>query len=349
MAMVRVRTLGLVLIGGRARGRLRQCAQRAAALPRHPIRRPAAMPAAAYQLSPQELGYSCKKLTGVMQIRILQVRHYDPAKTASVTARGMQSVATPIFGGTTVGIDPAGQHRQDLAMLEAYNHQLAAKKCKTFDLAAELQKPAPDVRNRARQRQAAADDRSGDARFPVRAPRQSGVKLEAFTWNLESMAHTGSDTAERPSRIPWPPLLLVGVLAGAVVLGRMWPLPWPGLDDWPARAVGLGLGAAGVVLLVVSILTLRRHGTTVLPDVGATQLVTSGPYRPLAQPDLPRRLPDPLRRRRAHQERLVRDRLSRVRDPRHPPRHHARGAPSGTALRRGLPRLQGEDAPVALV
>ncbi len=98
------------------------------------------------------------------------------------------------------------------------------------------------------------------------------------------MAHTQSDTTERPSRIPWPPLLLIGVIAGAVVLGRFRPLPWPGLDDWPARAVGLGLGAAGVVLLVASILTLRRHGTTVMPDVGASALVTSGPYRRFRNP-----------------------------------------------------------------
>jgi protein-S-isoprenylcysteine O-methyltransferase Ste14 len=98
------------------------------------------------------------------------------------------------------------------------------------------------------------------------------------------MANTQSDITERPSRIPWPPLLLVGVLAAAVVLGRVSPLPWPGLDDWPARAVGLGLGATGVVLLIFAILTLRRHGTTVLPDVGATALVTSGPYRRFRNP-----------------------------------------------------------------
>jgi protein-S-isoprenylcysteine O-methyltransferase Ste14 len=98
------------------------------------------------------------------------------------------------------------------------------------------------------------------------------------------MAYTGSDTTERPSRIPWPPLLLIGVLVGAVALGRISPLPWPGLDDWPARAVGLGLGAAGVVLLIAAILALRRSGTTVLPDVGATVLVTSGPYRRFRNP-----------------------------------------------------------------
>jgi hypothetical protein len=50
----------------------------------------------------------------------------------------MQAVATPIFGGTKEGLDPDGQHRKDLAMLEAYNQQLASKNCKTFNLEAEL-------------------------------------------------------------------------------------------------------------------------------------------------------------------------------------------------------------------
>lgn len=98
------------------------------------------------------------------------------------------------------------------------------------------------------------------------------------------MPPTNSDIAERPSSIPWPPLLLIGVLAGAVVLGRLAPLHWPGLDDWPARAVGLGLGAAGVALLIASILTLRRHGTTVMPVAGASALVTSGPFRRFRNP-----------------------------------------------------------------
>jgi len=98
------------------------------------------------------------------------------------------------------------------------------------------------------------------------------------------MPPTQSPIADRPSRIPWPPLLLLGVVAGAVLLGRLRPLPWPGLDDWPARAVGLGLGVAGIALLIAAIVTLRRHGTTVLPGVGATMLVTSGPFRRFRNP-----------------------------------------------------------------
>jgi hypothetical protein len=91
-----------------------------------------------YQLSESEKKYDCKKLSGTMHVRILQIRDYDPSKKASAVARGIQSVSTPVFGGTTAGIDPDGQYRKDRAMLDAYNQQLAAKGCKTFDIDAEL-------------------------------------------------------------------------------------------------------------------------------------------------------------------------------------------------------------------
>lgn len=96
------------------------------------------LPTSGYKLTNNELKYDCRKLTGLMQIRILQVRGYDANKNASLAARGMQTVATPIFGGTKEGLDPEAQHLKDIAALQAYNQQLAAKKCKTFDLAAEL-------------------------------------------------------------------------------------------------------------------------------------------------------------------------------------------------------------------
>jgi protein-S-isoprenylcysteine O-methyltransferase Ste14 len=86
------------------------------------------------------------------------------------------------------------------------------------------------------------------------------------------------DITERPSRIPWPPILLAAGVIAAVALGYLAPIAWPGVDDAPARAIGLIIGAAGVALLGWAIITLRRHDTTVLPDEGATTLVTSGPY-----------------------------------------------------------------------
>lgn len=98
-----------------------------------------AVPApAGYQLTADEQKYECRKLTGLMQIRILQMRGYQSQKRASVAARSLQSLTTPIFGGTKEGIDPDAQYARDRAMLEAYNKQLASKRCATFDLEAEL-------------------------------------------------------------------------------------------------------------------------------------------------------------------------------------------------------------------
>jgi protein-S-isoprenylcysteine O-methyltransferase Ste14 len=87
-----------------------------------------------------------------------------------------------------------------------------------------------------------------------------------------------SETTDRPSRVPWPPILLAGGIIAAIALGYLAPLGWPGMDDFAARTIGLTIGAAGVALLTWAIMTLRRHGTTVMPDVGATTLVTDGPY-----------------------------------------------------------------------
>ena len=98
------------------------------------------------------------------------------------------------------------------------------------------------------------------------------------------MQQSDTNYDERPSRIPWPPIVFVAVLAAAIALDWVQPIPWPGLDDWPARAVGLGFGITGIALLAYAIITLRQHDTTYLPDVGATTLVTSGPFRRFRNP-----------------------------------------------------------------
>jgi protein-S-isoprenylcysteine O-methyltransferase Ste14 len=98
------------------------------------------------------------------------------------------------------------------------------------------------------------------------------------------MPQTRPDTSDRPSNLPWPPILLVLVIVGAIVLGHVAPLQWPGLDDSAAHYIGLGLGALGVVLLIAAIVTLRMAGTTVRPDAGSTALVTTGLYRRFRNP-----------------------------------------------------------------
>jgi len=82
-----------------------------------------------------------------------------------------------------------------------------------------------------------------------------------------------------PSRTPWPPILILATVAAAVGLGELVPMSWPGETDILARIAGLGLGAAGILLLAWAVVTMRRHGTTVRPDEPASALVTDGPFR----------------------------------------------------------------------
>jgi protein-S-isoprenylcysteine O-methyltransferase Ste14 len=83
----------------------------------------------------------------------------------------------------------------------------------------------------------------------------------------------------RPSAIPWPPVLVAAALAAGALLGRLHPLPWPGLDDLPARVIGYALGGVGVLLIGWGFLSLVRAHTTVLPHKQAGQLVTHGAFR----------------------------------------------------------------------
>lgn len=101
---------------------------------------------------------------------------------------------------------------------------------------------------------------------------------------MSELDTTARNLAERPSRVPWPPILLVAAIAAAWVLGRAAPLGWPGTDDLPARVVGYGFGIAGVVLAAWALLTLQRSGTTWRPNAGASVLVTSGPFQRFRNP-----------------------------------------------------------------
>ncbi|MEM9359190.1 MAG: isoprenylcysteine carboxylmethyltransferase family protein [Pseudomonadota bacterium] len=83
---------------------------------------------------------------------------------------------------------------------------------------------------------------------------------------------------DRPSIIPWPPILLASTVAAAMVVPRFVPLAWPGVDDIAARIVGLSIGAGGVILMTWAVWTLRQCKTTVMPNQAAQALVTSGPY-----------------------------------------------------------------------
>lgn len=95
-----------------------------------------------YTLSADEKALDCRKLTGRMQIRILQIRDRSGGYGTTSASRGMQTAAGAVFGGTAYGTDIDTQRARDMAMLEAYNAELKAKSCPTFNLAEEL-KPKP--------------------------------------------------------------------------------------------------------------------------------------------------------------------------------------------------------------
>lgn len=90
--------------------------------------------------------------------------------------------------------------------------------------------------------------------------------------------------ADPPSRVPWPPMLLVGSALAAIALSYAVPIPWPGLDDTAARAIGLGIGMGGILLAVWAVWTLHQAKTNVMPHRAADRLVTSGPYRRFRNP-----------------------------------------------------------------
>lgn len=92
----------------------------------------------AYKLTDQERQLDCKRLTGSIAIKILQMRDAPNRAKPSAIAAKAQGAVQPLVGGTSYGHDFAADLKQDRARLEALNAQLAAKKCPTYDLDAEL-------------------------------------------------------------------------------------------------------------------------------------------------------------------------------------------------------------------
>lgn len=80
---------------------------------------------------------SCKKMSGTIAVRIQGLRQ-APLSPPTIIARGAQTVAQPIFGGTKYGTDPDGQRAADLQLIKDYNQRLVAMNCPSFDLDALL-------------------------------------------------------------------------------------------------------------------------------------------------------------------------------------------------------------------
>jgi protein-S-isoprenylcysteine O-methyltransferase Ste14 len=88
-----------------------------------------------------------------------------------------------------------------------------------------------------------------------------------------------TDAGNRPSAVPWPPILFAGAIAAALLLARIFPLAWPGLDDMGARVLGYAFGLAGLALTSWGLVTLYRARTNILPHKAADRLVVEGAFR----------------------------------------------------------------------
>jgi protein-S-isoprenylcysteine O-methyltransferase Ste14 len=87
------------------------------------------------------------------------------------------------------------------------------------------------------------------------------------------------DLQERPNTLPWPPIIVVGGVALAILLHYLVPLPW--LRGPLAEflfAIGWLVVAGAIALFVTAIRAMERHRTTVRPDKGSEFLVTDGPF-----------------------------------------------------------------------
>ena len=84
-----------------------------------------------------------------------------------------------------------------------------------------------------------------------------------------------ADLQQRSSRVPWPPILLIGIIGVGVTFDKMLPAELLG-GTFAVRIVGVALVA--LLLDAASLVTLHRHATTVLPHRGSTALVTTVPF-----------------------------------------------------------------------
>ena len=86
-----------------------------------------------------------------------------------------------------------------------------------------------------------------------------------------------SSAPDKPNVIAFPGLLYAAAFAAAVGLHLVWPLPI--LPAEIARWAGVALCVAGAILILWGVATMRAAKTNIYPELPATALVTTGPFR----------------------------------------------------------------------
>ncbi len=95
----------------------------------------------------------------------------------------------------------------------------------------------------------------------------------------DNSERSDDEFAERPNRLPWPPIIYSAAFALCWLLQGMAPLA--ALDEALAmapKAAGLIIAATGFTLDLAAMSALVRHRTAILPNMASSALVSSGVY-----------------------------------------------------------------------
>ena len=87
------------------------------------------------------------------------------------------------------------------------------------------------------------------------------------------------ESTDRPSRFPWPPVLLASAIGLAV--GLEWltiRLPVPFAETEVLHFAGMTLLLAGGLLMLWAAVQFRTHQTSIRSDRGSNALVAAGPF-----------------------------------------------------------------------
>ncbi len=87
-------------------------------------------------------------------------------------------------------------------------------------------------------------------------------------------------TKQTPNTLPWPPMIFGGLVLTGLLLQTVLPIDLAGTFIWP----GYFVLAAGIMLDIWAMTTMKKARTNILPHRAADNLVTSGPFALMRNP-----------------------------------------------------------------
>ena len=89
---------------------------------------------------------------------------------------------------------------------------------------------------------------------------------------------SSEDFGDRPNRIPWPPIIYVAEVIGALALERLHQAPFPAILLPFGRPTGIIVIVAGLALDGAAMVKMRLGKANILPHRSATALLTTGAF-----------------------------------------------------------------------